>query len=544
MKRTALLGVLFITAINVYLYGQNPNYPSVSSTPLTGTRFVDYTLNGVQTRWPAFYFFEDGHFSLKQNPGHEYFTGGTHTPRVYSATNYDPTFPSRVGSVSNPNTVPSNTIPFVGSLGSSSTNRPRFRAMSSIFGLSRLHPVNIGTSWGAVDGRKQLYIITFTNPYTDPGIPAVDGSIIFDLNPVIQTPNVEIWNPATTPNSSYNGWADGGRKNTNSTGDVESIEWLYSDLKPGEIRHLYVEVELPVGSHSQSLVSSVEMRWDDMFLGTDSRTATVATSVRKEPRDPNFIEVNHDFVRNAHPSQELEYTVGFFNDGEWYAEDVFVYVNLDEGETLGANSVELLSSSFPCKLSIITDNRVLFTFNDIFLPGLGQDSTFTHSDVSGFLRFSLCTNDNLQPGPDHLITADAEIYFDAIGPVITDPDTTEVEGGISNAPFCDVDGFLDGLSTPDQPISDGASFNSDAYPNPFSNQLHVPYEVLNEEGGNVSIKLYTITGQEQITLFSGYQYQGIYNFTHDTSSLPAGSYLLVIQNGNQRNTQRLIKLDQ
>ncbi len=76
-------------------------------------------------------------------------------------------------------------------------------------------------------------------------------------------------------------------------------------------------------------------------------------------------------------------------------------------------------------------------------------------------------------------------------------------------------------------------------PNPVSNKLFIEYY---GEEGNVAVHLENIHHQLSIEIFKGYNQSGKQNLTYDCSPLPAGVYLIRIQNGNKTTVKKFVKL--
>jgi hypothetical protein len=58
--------------------------------------------------------------------------------------------------------------------------------------------------------------------------------------------------------------------------------------------------------------------------------------------------------------------------------------------------------------------------------------------------------------------------------------------------------------------------------------------------GDVSIKVYDLLGQEQLTVFEGKSESGSYRTTLDGSKLSNGVYLCELKNGTQRAIKRIV----
>jgi len=77
-----------------------------------------------------------------------------------------------------------------------------------------------------------------------------------------------------------------------------------------------------------------------------------------------------------------------------------------------------------------------------------------------------------------------------------------------------------------------------AAPNPFSNATTVRYSL--PRAGNITLRLYDVTGKLVSTLASGYHNVGTASFTVSRSSLSSGIYLLKLETDNTTTTSKLI----
>jgi hypothetical protein len=75
-------------------------------------------------------------------------------------------------------------------------------------------------------------------------------------------------------------------------------------------------------------------------------------------------------------------------------------------------------------------------------------------------------------------------------------------------------------------------------PNPFTNATTITYSL--PQAGNVSLRLYDVTGTLVTTLVQGYHTAGSSSFVVHGSSFARGIYLLKLETGDYRTTQKLI----
>lgn len=84
---------------------------------------------------------------------------------------------------------------------------------------------------------------------------------------------------------------------------------------------------------------------------------------------------------------------------------------------------------------------------------------------------------------------------------------------------------------------EAAEVGLQVYPNPFSNQTNVYYNVEGTE--NVTARLYTITGQEVYSNNFGMQTSGTHNFQINAENFAAGMYVMTLTIGNKTVSQKL-----
>lgn len=80
------------------------------------------------------------------------------------------------------------------------------------------------------------------------------------------------------------------------------------------------------------------------------------------------------------------------------------------------------------------------------------------------------------------------------------------------------------------------------YPNPFTARTNILFAAI--QTGHAVVELYTISGAKIRSLFSGSVVQGqVYNVAAGGPGLTKGIYIYRINNGQQKYTGRLIKLE-
>jgi hypothetical protein len=80
------------------------------------------------------------------------------------------------------------------------------------------------------------------------------------------------------------------------------------------------------------------------------------------------------------------------------------------------------------------------------------------------------------------------------------------------------------------------------YPNPFTTKANIQFTAA--ENGNASVELFNISGAKVRTLFSGNVIEGqTYTVTTGDALLPKGVYIYSLNNGNQKQKGKIIKIE-
>jgi len=79
------------------------------------------------------------------------------------------------------------------------------------------------------------------------------------------------------------------------------------------------------------------------------------------------------------------------------------------------------------------------------------------------------------------------------------------------------------------------------YPNPFNPTTQISFDLA--EAGEVSLRVYNLTGQEVATLIDGHRSAGSHSITFDGRDLPSGAYIYILQAGDHKiaKTMQLVK---
>ncbi len=377
--------------------------------------------------------------------------------------------------------------------------------------------VKVGTSWSPTPSNEFYTILSFTNNCSTT---KVSGKIRYYFNTSEQT--------LSTGSSDlliYNSWISGATiKTSDDTAYGYMLEADYTDLDLGEIRHIYVRTEVP---SSVSVGSTLKYKFMATGLGCCNNSSTAGTiEASGYPHDPNKKIVDKDRVcaKNKMP-HELTYTISFHNDGDNFAQDIFVTDTFEP--KLVPNTVSLRGSSAACVL-IPNYPAVTFHFPGIFLPGLNQTSPqlYTYEETIGFLTFSINTITCL---PHNIsILNQASIVFDAQPPVQTTIAETITDESTCLIP-CAPTPFI-------KSNQDDLSFNSQ--PNPFFNDLTLRFTAANPW----DIQIFDQQGR-QVFHQSGLGAPG--NQQHleiNGSDWSKGVYFIRLKDGELYQSSKMIKM--
>ena len=163
-----------------------------------------------------------------------------------------------------------------------------------------------------------------------------------------------------------------------------------------------------------------------------------------DPNDISVLEGPQIAVENA--DKYLHYIIRFENTGNFYAERVRVFNELDQ--KLDWSTFQLESYSHPNRVEITEGNQVNFIFNAIFLPSAADDP----EGAQGFIAYKIKPRSNVVLGD--IFSNTASIFFDFNPPIITNTVTTEIVTVVLQTP----------VFTADQ---------VKVYPNPTTNVLNI-----------------------------------------------------------------------
>ncbi|MBI5218415.1 MAG: immunoglobulin domain-containing protein [Bacteroidia bacterium] len=267
---------------------------------------------------------------------------------------------------------------------------------------------------------------------------------------------------------------------------LDTLEWNYINLLPGEYRYIYAGMYLPPGVPLETALNSYAVIYPVVGDTAPENNYYPVQQIVTGSWDPNDKTLNPavltpDYIQQMKP---LTYTIRFQNTGTDTAFNIKIL------DTLCSNvnpaTFHLIASSHPCAFHMYGHGIVEFTFANILLP----DSNTNEPLSNGFVMYSVLPKDSLDIGDT--ITNFADIFFDYNQPVRTN---TVI------SPIVDTTTFIGKIYY----NNDNSLF---VYPNPFTLQTNVQYEI--SQPTEVSIDVFNVIGEKVTTLFHGLRKEGIY----------------------------------
>lgn len=157
---------------------------------------------------------------------------------------------------------------------------------------------------------------------------------------------------------------------------------------------------------------------DAAITAGSAKDVDTSVSLIKGAYDPNDIQATSlltplDVIND----KSVDYTIRFQNTGNAPANNIVISDTLSE--LLDANSVQVIASSYPCKVTI-EGNIIFFEFMNILLPDSNENELGSH----GFVSFSVKPQSSLN---NTSINNKASIYFDYNSPISTNTAVTLIK---------------------------------------------------------------------------------------------------------------------
>ncbi|WP_298420423.1 T9SS type A sorting domain-containing protein [uncultured Kordia sp.] len=465
----------------------------------------------------VFTIFGDGTFSTQNEPTHifdHHPNGLTYTNEMYFAKAYDPHLPPKRIVQITPNNI---------------TGNPNTQ-LNPIINMTG--NIDLMTSWATASGYQNFYIIAFKNTTSQT---ISNGFIEFSYN----TDDIQV---DTSEIKVLQGWASQQAQPSSilSTGHYnQKLTWSFTSLDVDEVRYIYVPATTlrMVGDKLD-----LEVKYAANGIETTSQKKLIT---RRYPHDPNFKIVNKDCIKaSLNDQQELVYTVGFFNDGENYAKDVYVK--------------DILQSSLVGDKIAVIDYEVqptwheergsaFFNFLNINLPGTNQiipgtyqtrPIEYSYDQASTYFSFKICTKTNLTD----CILNTASIVFDSQPIFYTNTSKICITVDCMDYDIC---GEHNRSQTQlplqlIQPIeSDDLDFN--IYPNPASSEVNIQINFNTKKTSEFSIELRDYSGKIIEELFINQHDSTIFKKSFNIQHMPSGLYFMTLKTSESQHTKKIIK---
>ena len=218
--------------------------------------------------------------------------------------------------------------------------------------------------------------------------------------------------------------------------------WQFGGLEPGAARNLFISLQA-----TESMVKDTQaiISISGLYISDDQRIVEQYDLELEivSSHDPNYMAVSQrrmGFRRVR--SKALEYKVHFQNVGEGPASRVQVTCTIPRG--LSTEKLRILDVQPQCPLcpegetiqscldTTIYDDRIVFTFRNIYLPGTRQSGIADKDSTQGFIKYRLTPGRKIKKRD---FSARASIVFDNNPPIRTNRAPTRFKPGLSLTPM-------------------------------------------------------------------------------------------------------------
>ena len=293
----------------------------------------------------------------------------------------------------------------------------------------------------------------------------------------------------------------------------DTMVWNFSNLQPGASTFRYVFMTVPATTTLGTAVTSSVVATPvtgDIYPANNYFTLNQTVVGSWDPNDKQVQPAGDITPAQAAAGLDLVYKVRFQNTGTAPAVNIMILDTLSDN--LDLSTFQMLSASHNYQLNVKNPKVLEWKFNNIMLP----DSNTNEPESHGFVQYRIRPLSTLGVGDK--IENTAHIYFDFNEAIITNTTVTEVALPTGVA----------GLQ---------ASNNMLLYPNPNTGKFTI--ELSDCEIGNLTISLTNLLGQQVYTEAASTRNTA---FTQqlNVQNLPAGVYLLQVQQGSKLMTKRMV----
>jgi hypothetical protein len=219
----------------------------------------------------------------------------------------------------------------------------------------------------------------------------------------------------------------------------EEQSWQFSQLGAGATRNLFVSL---LGTEKMLKDLSATIYVQAIFEPSNPQLPPEAYTLELEivhSHDPNRIRVSDTRVNyRTLGSKNMDYKVKFQNNGEGPATTVQVTISVPKGLDVGKMRPVDWYPKCPvcrdpkttgsCLETASSDNGLVFTFRNIYLPGSRQKGVTDYDSTQGFVKYRIEPEKRMAK---RSFSSRADIVFDKNPPVITNYTRTRFKIGIS-----------------------------------------------------------------------------------------------------------------
>lgn len=214
----------------------------------------------------------------------------------------------------------------------------------------------------------------------------------------------------------------------------------FDNMQPGEERNFFrtLTTTPEMLKDTSAIVTLRSIYVPDTSYGNHTVKDTeleIVTSHDPNKMSSNGTVMNYRWAR----LKRLKFKVRFQNNGEGPANTIRLEV--DTPEMFDKETLEIRDMYPKCKIcpkdrevnyscldTILTKEKIIFTFKKIYLPGSAQDGVKERDSTKGFVKYSMKFGDKFHKTKTRSRTA---IFFDKNEPILTNYSTTRFLPGIS-----------------------------------------------------------------------------------------------------------------
>ncbi len=289
-----------------------------------------------------------------------------------------------------------------------------------------------------------------------------------------------------------------------------TAQWSGGLLNPLETQYIDVTHSVPANVPLNTMLYYTDTLWPIANDTTWWNNTSWKMLYTLGSYDPNYKEVSpagtgaQGFI--SQDDSVLEYVIHFQNIGNYYAMNIVLIDTLDAD--LDWSSLRVGYSTAPHKTEISADGVLKMTFENIYLPGIVQDTIGSN----GFASYTIQLKPGLADGTE--ITNSADIYFDLNSAVKTNTTLNTIMFSAVNEP---------------------ERMSLQVYPNPSDGNFMIRFN--NAFNGDVTLSMYDVTGQK---VFSGKKEVMQSLVRINTLQVDNGIYLLEARQGNRTAAVRMV----